>query len=112
MARAPAAQPAPVAMSDSDLTFAKGYAQRRARQHLPLGRRVVAHAAQTKLGRPALKMRKVVARKIDRRRDTARAEAARANAYNMFGSYPGNQFHARPVARYGNSPNGFFGGLF
>jgi hypothetical protein len=140
---AAATQPAPMTLADSDLTFSNGYARRHAAQRVPNGRRIVAQAViqQSKLGRPATKTRKVVARNnaADRRRtDTASNDTARNTTYSMFGRFdrPADQFDfkrhqalafgeqrtasrhvqpaqpARPAGPFGNSPNGLFGGLF
>jgi hypothetical protein len=134
---AQAPQPAPVA--DSDLTFAKGYAQRQAVAHGALIRHgKVVMEARTQLGRAAIKAKpRVYARNVntyaqaDQRRT---ATAQRPDAYGMFQRFErpdqfdfahhqalafGEQRTSRrnetqrpPPPAYGNSPNGMFGGLF
>jgi hypothetical protein len=131
-----AEQPAPAAVADSELTFAKGYAQRRA-----IAAGAVAHhgkiliAGQTQLGRAAVKPKpKVYARNTAPTSTTdRRAETARSDAYGMFQRFErpdqfdfsrhqalafGDQRAVRrrtdapPARPSGNSPNGMFGGLF
>jgi hypothetical protein len=86
--------PAPAAIPDSDLTFAKGYAMRQAAEHGAVTRHgKVLVAAKTQLGRAAVKSKpKAYARNNagnsqDRRRvETARAatQPTRGSAYGMF----------------------------
>jgi hypothetical protein len=134
-AAAQAPQPTPVA--DSDLTFAKGYAQRQAVAHgAPVRHGKVVMEAKTQLGRGALKAKpKAYARNTntntpaDQRRVAA---AQRPDAFGMFQRFDrpddaahhqalafGEQRTSRrneaprpPAPPYGNSPNGLFGGLF
>jgi hypothetical protein len=136
---APLPQPSPVA--DSDLTFAKGYAQRVAVAHgAPLRHGKVVVEAKTNLGRTALKSKpKTVARNTNTNTNTPddqrRVAAAQPGAFGMFQRFERpdqfdfthhqalafgeqrttrrNNDAPRPAApSYGNSPNGMFGGLF
>jgi hypothetical protein len=125
---AAAAQPATPALADSDLTFAKGYAQRR----VATAHRFVAEAVveDSKLGRPA-KTRKIVARNnaTTRRPDVVPNQVARNDLFGAFNRFDrpadanrrqalayGEQHNQRTPAATrpgpGNSPGGFFRGWF
>jgi hypothetical protein len=129
---------APVAVADHDLTFAKGYAQRRAIATGAISRHgKVLIAAQTQLGRAALKPKpRVVARNNTNTAQDRRAQTtARGDAFGMFQRFDRpdqfdfshhqalafgeqraqrrrNDAPARPSAPRSNSPGGLFGGLF
>jgi hypothetical protein len=129
-----AAQPAPAPIADSELTFAKGYAQRQAVANGTTAARQakILVAAKTQLGRAALRAKpKTYARNnADRRR----IETARGDAYGMFQRFERpDQFEfarhqtlafgeqrttrrrndaPRQSGPGGNAPNGLFGGLF
>jgi hypothetical protein len=130
-----APQPTPVA--DSDLTFAKGYAQRQAvARGAPVRHGKVVVEAKTQLGRGALKAKpKAYARNPNTNTpDDQRRVAAnqRPDAFGIFQRFDrsdeathhqalafGEQRTSRrnevprpPAPPYGNSPNGLFGGLF
>jgi hypothetical protein len=136
-AQAPQPQPTPVA--DSDLTFAKGYAQRQAiARGAPVRHGKVVVEAKTNLGRTALKSKpKTYVRNTNTPDDQRRVAAAqRPDAFGMFQRFErpdqfdfnhhqalafgeqrtsrrNNNDAPRPAApAYGNSPNGLFGGLF
>jgi hypothetical protein len=130
--------PPPARVSDSDLTFAKGYAQRQAVARVaPPGKVVVEARAQ--LGRGAVKAKPKVARNTTTADDRRRVAAARTDTLGIFQRFDrpdqfdftrhqalafGGEQHLirqtqtpqsqtpRPAAPYGNSPNGLFGGLF
>ena len=134
----PAPQPH-AGCADSDLTFARGYAQRQAVAHgAPVRNGQVVVEAKTQLGRGAVKSKpKTYARNTntnaqdDQRRVAA---AQRPDAFGMFQRFDrpdqseavhhqalafGEQRTTRrseaaraPTPPYGNSPNGLFGGLF
>jgi hypothetical protein len=135
----PQPQSSPVA--DSDLTFAKGYAQRRAiARGAPVRHGKVVVEAKTNLGRTALKSKpKTYARNTNTNTNTQddqrRVAAAQPGAFGMFQRFERpdqfdfthhqalafgeqrttrrNNDAPRPAApSYGNSPNGMFGGLF
>jgi hypothetical protein len=129
--------PAPP-VSDRDLTFAKGYAQRQAVARVaPPGKVIVEARAQ--LGRGAVKAKPKLARNTNTADDRRRVAAARTDTLGMFQRFDrpdqfdftrhqalafGGEQHLirqtqtpqsqtpRPAAPYGNSPNGLFGGLF
>ncbi len=136
---APAAQPAPI--PDSELTFAKGYAQRRAIANGAVIRHgKVLVAAKAQLGRAAVKSKpRVYARNNangTNSQDRRGVETARGDAFGMFQRFDRpDQFDfarhqalafgdqrtprrrsdappARPPGPFGNSPSGLFGGLF
>ena len=133
--------PPALPVSDRDLTFAKGYAQRHTATRVavaPPGKVIIEARAQ--LGRGALKAKPKLARNTNTADDRRRVAAAtRPDAFDMFQRFDRpNQFDftrhqalafggdqhltrqsqttpsqtARPAAPYGNSPNGLFGGLF
>jgi hypothetical protein len=136
------AQPAPAPIADSELTFAKGYAQRRGAENGAVARHgKVIVAAKAELGRAAVKAKpKVYARNnanSTNGQDRRGVQTARSDAFSMFQRFDrpdqsdvahhqalafGEQrtppprrrsdAPARPAAPYGNSPNGLFGGLF
>jgi hypothetical protein len=132
--------PAPP-VSDRDLTFAKGYAQRHTATRVAVAAPAkVIIEARAQLGRGALKAKPKLARNTNTADDRRRVAAAtRPDAFDMFQRFDRpNQFDftrhqalafggdqhltrqsqttpsqtARPAAPYGNSPNGLFGGLF
>jgi len=130
---APPSVRAPVA--ESELTFAKGYEQRRAIANGAVVRRgKVLIAAQAQLGRAALKAKpkvKVYARNNAAGIDRRRADAAHNDAYGMFQRFERPDqfdFNRHQALAYGEqrmirrrndappqrqyAPNGFFGGLF
>jgi hypothetical protein len=125
--------PQPAAIADSDLTFAKGYAQRQAIAHgAPVKHGKVVMEAKTQLGRTGIKAKpKAYARNtntVDQRRV---ATTPRPDAYGMFQHFERpDQFdfthhqalafgeprtsrrNEAPRAPPPPSSNGFFGGLF
>jgi hypothetical protein len=136
---AAAQAPQSTAVADSDLTFAKGYAQRQAvARGVPVRHGNVVVEAKTQLGRGALKAKpKATARNTNTNTpDDQRRVAAnqRPDAFGMFQRFDrpdqsdtahhqalafGEQRTSRrndapraPTPPYGNSPNGLFGGLF
>jgi len=137
-AAAQAHQPQPTPVADSDLTFAKGYAQRQAiARGAPVRHGKVVVEAKTNLGRTALKSKpKTYVRNTNTPDDQRRVAAAqRPDAFGMFQRFERpdqfdfnrhqalafgeqrtsrrNNDAARPAApQYSNSPNGLFGGLF
>ena len=122
------APPAPIA--ESELTFAKGYAQR----HAIANGAVVRHgkvlvAAHAQLGRAAKPKPKVYARNNATSLERRRADTAHSDAYGMFQRFDRPDqfdFNRHQALAYGEQratrrrndtpppprPNGFFGGLF
>lgn len=130
-AAVPAVKPQPTPVADSDLTFAKGYAQRQAVAHgAPIRHGKVIMEAKTQLGRTAVKAKpKTYARNTKTPNDQRRvATNQHPDAYGMFQRFERpDQFdftHHQALAfgeqrtsRRTEAPrpptsNGFFGGLF
>jgi hypothetical protein len=130
------AAPAPAPIADSDLTFAKGYAQRHA---VATGTAAERHgkilvAAKMQLGRAAVKVKPRTYARNNANADRRRIETARGDAFGMFQRFErpdqfdfsrhqalafGDQRATRRRAETSrssgpvrNSPNGLFGGLF
>lgn len=139
-AAAAAVPPPPAPVTERDLTFAKGYAQRHAATRVamaPHGKVIV--EAKTELGRGAVKAKPKVALNTNTADDRRRVAAARTDTFGMFQRFDrpdqfdftrhqalafGGEQHLtrqsqtpqrqtpRLAGPFGNSPNGLFGGLF